>query len=114
LRDVSITGVGITEFGKFPDASTAVAGHRRDPGRDRRRRAHRVPDHRPGPATANCVAGLLTGQESIRGQVVVLRQPALGGKPLINTSRTACATQLQRGAHRTGRDSVRYLPHGAG
>ncbi|HTK62540.1 MAG TPA: thiolase family protein [Pseudonocardia sp.] len=88
MQDVSITGVGITEFGKFPDRSlrsigtAAITEAIADAGlteSDVDLVLH-----------GNCVAGLLTGQESIRGQVVTA-DTGLVGTPLINVE-NACAT----------------------
>jgi acetyl-CoA acetyltransferase len=85
---VSITGVGITDFGKYPDrslrslGSEAIAAAIADAGL-----AESEVDlvlH------GNCMAGLLTGQESIRGQVVTA-DTGLVGTPLVNIE-NACAT----------------------
>lgn len=88
VSDISITGVGITEFGKFPQASLRTLGSRAiaealtDAG---------VAESEVGLVVhANALAGLLTGQESVRGQVVVA-DTGLVGKPLINVE-NACAS----------------------
>ncbi|MDT7665026.1 MAG: hypothetical protein QOD04_4582 [Pseudonocardiales bacterium] len=88
MRDVSITGVGITEFGKFPEASLRSLGTAAI--RDAIADAGLTESDIDLVLHGNCVAGLLTGQESIRGQVVV-SDTALVGKPLINIE-NACAT----------------------
>jgi acetyl-CoA acetyltransferase len=84
---VSITGVGITEFGKFPDISLRDLGTSAidEALADARLAAEDV----DLVVHANAVAGLLTGQESIRGQVVT-SATGLVGKPLINVE-NACA-----------------------
>jgi acetyl-CoA acetyltransferase len=85
---VSITGVGITGFGKFPETSlrqlgtAAIDEALADSGltaADVDLVVH-----------ANAVAGLLTGQEMVRGQVVTA-DTELVGKPLINVE-NACAS----------------------
>ena len=88
MSDVCIAGAGMTRFGKFPDstirslAEEAVAEALADAG-----------------LTAadvdmvffsNAVAGVLTGQEMIRGQVA-LRYTGLLGVPLVNVE-NACAS----------------------
>lgn len=87
MREVSITGVGITGFGKFPDTSlrhlgtTAIDEALADSGL--------TPSDVDLVVHANAVAGLLTGQEMTRGQVVT-SGTGLVGKPLINVE-NACA-----------------------
>jgi acetyl-CoA acetyltransferase len=87
VRNTVIAGVGITAFGKFPGrglkdlGAEAVRAALADAGVD-------------GAAveaawSANAVAGLITGQETIRGQVV-LRAMGLGGIPVVNVE-NACA-----------------------
>lgn len=88
MRDVAVIGAGMTRFGKFLDRSM----------KDLTREAV---DAALGPAgidksklqvaiVGNAVAGLITGQECIRGQVV-LREMGIGGIPIINTE-NACAS----------------------
>ena len=88
MRDVVIAGVGMTPFGKFPDRSHAslVAEATRQALGD------------AGAPTgdvqfvyySNTAAGLMTGQESVRGQHAV-RGTGLEGVPLINVE-NACAS----------------------
>jgi len=88
VRDVVIAGVGMTPFGKFPDRSYAslVAEATRQALGD------------AGAPTgdvqfvyySNTAAGLVTGQESVRGQHAV-RGTGLEGVPLINVE-NACAS----------------------
>ena len=84
----AIAGVGITPFGKNPEATvrtlaeSAVKQAMRDAGID----AQQVDQV----YFANAVAGLITGQEMIRGQAA-LRYTGLAGKPIINVE-NACAS----------------------
>jgi acetyl-CoA acyltransferase len=83
-----VAGTGITEFGKFPDrglkahAETAVGAAFADAGIDSSA-VERV-------YCANAVAGLITGQEMIRGQSA-LRDTGVMGVPIINVE-NACAS----------------------
>ncbi len=83
-----VAGTGITPFGKFPDrslkghAESAVRAALADAGVDSSQ-IQRV-------FCANAVAGLITGQEMIRGQSV-LRDTGLMGAPVINVE-NACAS----------------------
>jgi acetyl-CoA acetyltransferase len=88
MRDVAIIGAGMTKFGKFLDTSMkdlareAVDGALTSAGMDKSRLNAAV--------VGNATAGLITGQEMIRGQVV-LREMGIGGIPIINTE-NACAS----------------------
>jgi acetyl-CoA acetyltransferase len=83
-----IVGVGMTPFGKFPDesmrslATAAAATALSDAGI--------VPAEIDRIFFSNAVAGLLSGQEMIRGQVS-LRDMGFGGVPVINVE-NACAS----------------------
>jgi acetyl-CoA acyltransferase len=83
-----IAGTGITQFGKFPDrglkehAQTAVQAALADAG-IASSAVERV-------YSANAVAGLITGQEMIRGQSA-LRDTGLMGVPIVNVE-NACAS----------------------
>jgi len=88
MNDVRIAGTGMTRFGKFPDATIrtlaqeAVSAALADAG---------VTPKDVGIAFfSNAVAGLLTGQEMIRGQVA-LRNTGLLGIPIVNVE-NACAS----------------------
>lgn len=88
MRNVVVAGVGMTQIGSFPDGTTrglaelAVAEALTDAG---------VAASEIGfVAYANAAAGILTGQESVRGEVV-LRYTGLAGKPIINVE-NACAS----------------------
>lgn len=88
MRDVSIIGVGMTPFGKFPDTSlrdlgTAAITEALDDAAVTAEDIDLV-------IHANAVGGLLTGQEMTRGQVVV-SGTGLAGKPLVNVE-NACAS----------------------
>ena len=88
MRDVAIVGAGMTKFGKFLDRSMkdltreAVDGALASAGMDKSKLEAAV--------VGNAAAGLITGQECIRGQVV-LREMGIGGIPIINTE-NACAS----------------------
>jgi len=88
MRDVAVIGAGMTNFGKFLDrsmkdiAGEAVKGALDSAGIDKSKLEAAV--------VGNATAGLITGQEMIRGQVV-LREMGIGGIPVINTE-NACAS----------------------
>jgi acetyl-CoA acetyltransferase len=88
MREVYVAGAAMTRFGKFPDttiralAEEAVRGALGDAG------------VAPGDVGmvffSNAVAGILTNQEMIRGQVA-LRHTGLLGVPMVNVE-NACAS----------------------
>jgi len=88
MRQVAVIGAGMTRFGKHVDRSMkdlareAVEGALRSAGVKK--------DAIEAAAVGNAVAGLITGQECVRGQVV-LREMGIGGIPVINTE-NACAS----------------------
>lgn len=88
MQQVRVAGAGMTRFGKFPDrglrelAEEALAGAVEDAGIARQ--------DIQAAYVANSVAGLMTGQESIRGQVI-LRRSGLLGIPIVNVE-NACAS----------------------
>ncbi len=88
MRDVAVIGAGMTKFGKFLDrnmkdlSAEAVKGALDSAGIDKSKLQAAV--------VGNATAGLITGQEMIRGQVV-LREIGIGGIPVINTE-NACAS----------------------
>ena len=88
MRDVAVVGAGMTKFGKFLDrsmkdiAAEAVRGALDSAGIDKSKLEVAV--------VGNATAGLITGQEMIRGQVA-LRDMGIGGIPIINTE-NACAS----------------------
>ncbi len=86
--DAIVAGVGMTQFGKHLDrglkslGTEAVRGALEDAGIDA--------DQLDAAYVGNAAAGLVTGQESIRGQVI-LRDMGLGRLPVINVE-NACAS----------------------
>jgi acetyl-CoA acetyltransferase len=88
MADVSIIGSGMTRFGKYPGrtlrdlAEEAVNAALADAGIDSERIDATV--------VSNSVAGIVTGQESVRGQTV-LRGLGLLGRPVFNVE-NACAS----------------------
>jgi acetyl-CoA acetyltransferase len=88
MRQVAVVGAGMTRFGKHQDRSMkdlareAVENALQSAGIER--------EALEAAAVGNAVAGLITGQECIRGQVV-LREMGIGGIPVINTE-NACAS----------------------
>jgi acetyl-CoA acetyltransferase len=87
-REVCIIGVGMTQFGKFPDKGI------KDLARESSWLAMNDAGVQPKDIQAvycgNAVEGLLSGQEDVRGQVV-MRETGLAGKPIVNTP-NACAS----------------------
>jgi acetyl-CoA acyltransferase len=88
MKSVFIRGVGMTAFGRFPDRSMkdlareAIEAALADAGL-------RKEDLRAA-YCANSMAGIVTGQESIRGQVV-LNTLGITGIPVVNVE-NACAS----------------------
>lgn len=88
MRQVAVIGAGMTRFGKYIDRSMkdiareAIEATLRSAGVEK--------EAIEAAAVGNAVAGLITGQECIRGQVV-LREMGIGGIPIINTE-NACAS----------------------
>jgi len=88
MREVYIIGVGMTRFGKFQDQSLkslskeAVESALKHAGIDKKQLQVA--------SVGNAYAGIATGQESIRGQVV-LRAMGIGGLPVFNVE-NACAS----------------------
>jgi acetyl-CoA acetyltransferase len=88
MQEVAVVGVGMTPFGKFPEKGIkdlvreAVQGALRDAGIDGKlvQAAY----------VGNAVAGLMTGQEMIRGQVT-LSAMGIQGIPIFNVE-SACAS----------------------
>jgi acetyl-CoA acetyltransferase len=88
MREVEIAGAAMTRFGRYPERTgrnlveETVAGALRD--------ADLGPHRVEAAFVGNAAAGLMTGQESIRAQVV-LRQTGLMGVPMVNLD-NACAS----------------------
>lgn len=87
MRDVAVLGVGMTRFGKFLDSSLKqLAGEAIDVAcKDARVTAGDL----GAVYASNAIAGLITGQEMIRGQVV-LRSLGIDSLPVVNVE-NACA-----------------------
>lgn len=87
-RDVYVIGVGMHPFGRHPQlALRELAG---EAGRRALRDAGLSPARVQAAYFANALAGLLTGQESIRGQIA-LREAGVAGIPVVNVE-NACAS----------------------
>ena len=88
MRDVYVAGVGMTRFGKFIDTSIRALTEEAT--------AQALADAGAGPGDvdiaffSNATAGVLTGQEMIRGQVA-LRHTGVLGVPIVNVE-NACAS----------------------
>ena len=88
MRQVAVIGAGMTRFGKYMDRSMKdLAGEAVTNALQAAGLGHETLE---AAAVGNAVAGLVTGQECIRGQVV-LRELGIGGIPVINTE-NACAS----------------------
>ncbi|MEX2247380.1 MAG: thiolase family protein [Dehalococcoidia bacterium] len=88
MRRVAVVGAGMTRFGKWLDRGLkdlgreAVEGAMQQAGVDKPQIEAAI--------VGNATAGLITGQEMIRGQVI-LRDMGFGDIPIINTE-NACAS----------------------
>jgi acetyl-CoA acetyltransferase len=88
MRRVAVVGAGMTRFGKWLDKSLkdlgreAVDSAMKEAGVDKPQIEAAI--------VGNATAGLITGQEMIRGQVI-LRDMGFGDIPIINTE-NACAS----------------------
>ena len=88
MSNAIIAGVGMTRFGKHLDTGLKALGREAllaalaDAGIDK--------DELEAAYVGNAMAGLITGQECIRGQVV-LRSAGIGAIPVINVE-NACAS----------------------
>lgn len=88
MRDVIVSGIGMTNFGKFLDrnlkslSEEAVASALKDAGI--------TPDQVDQVVFGNSAAGVVTGQEMIRAQSA-LRNTGLDGAPMFNVE-NACAS----------------------
>ncbi len=88
MRKVAVVGAGMTRFGKYMDKTIkdlgreAVEGAMKEAGVDKPQIEAAI--------VGNATAGLITGQEMIRAQVV-LREMGFGDIPMINTE-NACAS----------------------
>jgi acetyl-CoA acetyltransferase len=88
MREVAVIGAGMVRFGKYLDkgmkvlARDAVSGALASAGVGQERIQAAV--------VGNAMAGLITGQECVRGQVV-LREMGISGIPVVNCE-NACAS----------------------
>lgn len=88
MREAYILGVGMTRFGKHLERTMkSLAG---EAVRDALADAGLGPDALQAAYVGNAAQGLLTGQECVRGQVV-LREHGIGGIPIVNVE-NACAS----------------------
>jgi acetyl-CoA acetyltransferase len=88
MRDVSMIGAGMVKFGKYLDTSMKVLA--RDSVNAALKSAGVESRQIEAAVVGNAMAGLVTGQECVRGQVV-LREMGIGGIPIINCE-NACAS----------------------
>lgn len=88
MRDVSVIGAGMVKFGKYLDTSMKVLG--RGAVNSALASAGASSGQIEAAVVGNAMAGLVTGQECVRGQVV-LREMGIGGIPIINCE-NACAS----------------------
>ena len=88
MRDVYIAGAGMTAFGKFMDSSVRKLAE--EATAEALRDAQATPGDVEMAFFSNATAGILTGQEMIRGQVA-LRNTGVLGVPIVNVE-NACAS----------------------
>jgi acetyl-CoA acetyltransferase len=88
MRRVAVVGAGMTRFGKWLDKSLKEIG--RDAVDAALKEAGVDKPQIEAAIVGNATAGLITGQEMIRGQVI-LREMGFGDIPMINTE-NACAS----------------------
>ena len=88
MREVLISGTGMTRFAKQPEFSVRTLAE--EAAGAALADASSTPDEVDMVFFANATAGLITGQEMIRGQSA-LRHSGLLGKPIINVE-SACAS----------------------
>lgn len=88
MREVAIVGAGMTRFAKHMDKGMKQLS--REAVEAALQSAGVEANALQAVAVGNAMAGLITGQECIRGQVV-LREMGIGGIPVINTE-NACAS----------------------
>ena len=88
MSGVSIVGAAMTQFGKFPEST--IRSLAAEATRDALGDAGISPEQVQMAFFSNATAGILTGQEMIRGQVA-LRETGLLGIPIVNVE-NACAS----------------------
>src|SRR5882672_1506910 len=87
MRDVHVIGAGMTRFAKSTKSLKELAG---EAATDALQDAGVTADEIQAAYVGNAVAGLVTGQEMIRGQVL-LRPVGIEGIPIFNLE-NACAS----------------------
>ena len=88
MREVAVIGAGMVKFGKYLDTSMKVIA--RDAVNAALASAGIDQKQIQAAVVGNAMEGLVTGQECVRGQVV-LRDMGVGGIPIINCE-NACAS----------------------
>jgi len=88
MRDAYVLGVSMTRFGKYPDLSLPDLSY--EPIWEAIRESNVDPRDIDIAFVGNAYGGLTTGQESIRGQVI-LRTAGITGIPIVNVE-NACAS----------------------
>lgn len=88
MRESYVLGVSMTRFGKYPDQSLSDLSY--EPIWAAIRDSNVDPHEIDVAFVGNAYAGLTTGQESIRGQVI-LRAAGITGIPIVNVE-NACAS----------------------
>lgn len=88
MREVVVAGAAMTRFGKFMDST--IRSLAEEATRDALADANAEPSDVGMAFFSNATAGILTGQEMIRGQVA-LRHTGLLGIPIVNVE-NACAS----------------------
>ncbi|MFZ5564599.1 MAG: thiolase family protein, partial [Thermodesulfobacteriota bacterium] len=89
MRDVYVIGVGMTPFGKHMDKNMKTLAA--DATNRALEHAGITKDKLQVAVVGNAYQGLVTGQESIRGQVV-LRAMGIGGIPVTNVENACCSS----------------------
>src|SRR6516225_5512580 len=88
MREVAVIGAGMIKFGKYLDTSMKVLA--KDAVNSALSSAGIELDQIQAAVVGNAMEGLVTGQECVRGQVV-LRDMGIGGIPIVNCE-NACAS----------------------
>src|SRR5262245_56315470 len=88
MNEVAVVGVGMTKFGKDPNSSVRAMSEAAV--RDALADVAVEPEDVQAAFFSNAIAGLITGQEMIRGQAA-LRNSGVLGVPVFNVE-NACAS----------------------
>lgn len=89
MRDVFVIGAGMTKFGKYLDRNMKSIAD--EAVKSALSHADLAKEDIQMAAVGNAYQGLVTGQESIRGQVV-LRAMGIGNIPVINVENACCSS----------------------